>query len=346
VKGTNTPLPGATVVFENVNERYEITTDADGRYRFEGVGARTARLQVSDNRYMATAQSVDTLLPGQAASLADILVDGGSPLSGEVVNGLSQTPLAGAEVTLVDRFTSQVVSYGLTDAAGHFAFFSLNPLRQYMISVSGPGFRLDSFAGPSSPPLTLTVVPTWTLGMQMRNEAGAPVSAKALLKRQDGLPFAGNQTSVVAWANQQGLVAFGGLSQSLAYRVVIIQPGFATMDIGPLTAAFNEDQILPVTLPTARTLSGVVVDSGGNPVGGVTVRAQRVDSFPAPPLFAMADASGSFSFDSLAPGEISLVTFKAGYDNTRVVLQVPENGGDQLVTLEIELLNGGLSVPN
>jgi hypothetical protein len=68
------------------------------------------------------------------------------------------------------------------------------------------------------------------------------------------------------------------------------------------------------------------------------VRAQRADGFPAPSLFSTADASGNFAFGSvIAPGQISLVTFKSGYDNSRDVVAVPA-GGDTSVMLKIQSL--------
>ena len=74
------------------------------------------------------------------------------------------------------------------------------------------------------------------------------------------------------------------------------------------------------------------------PVAGVTVRVQRVDNIPAPALFTMADAEGRFTFDSVAAGFVSLVTFKSGYDNTRVVVEVPAGGEPAPVQLVIERL--------
>ena len=103
--------------------------------------------------------------------------------------------------------------------------------------------------------------------------------------------------------------------------------GHATMELRSLTSSSSSDLFLNADLLPARTLQGTVVDQMNQPVAGVTVRVQRVDNLPAPALFTMADSQGNFIFDSVAAGFVSLVTFKSGYDNTRVVVEVPDAGG-------------------
>ena len=46
-QGDRASASGARVVFENGFETYEIRTDSDGRFRFEGIGARSAQVFVS-----------------------------------------------------------------------------------------------------------------------------------------------------------------------------------------------------------------------------------------------------------------------------------------------------------
>jgi hypothetical protein len=339
--GTGTPLAGATVVFENAFERYEIRTDDEGRFRFDEVAARASRLQVSDGRFVATARSVAGLQPGSGASVGDIVVQPGSLLAGEVVDG-GTGPLAGAAVTLIDRVSRQEVAASVTDASGRFAFQALNPARQYAVLASGPGYRADSF-GPGAGFVSLHVATTWTLGVRLA-ASGSTRGAKVLLKRQDGLPFAGNQPTIVAYANSSGVAAFGGLSRDVAYRVVVAHAGHAVAEFGPLTAAWNADQPLVVDLVPGATVRGTVLDASGEPVGGVTVRVQRADSFPAPPMFAIADALGNFVFDSaIAPGTVSLVTFKPGYDNSREIVDVAH--GETNVALTIRSLAAFVDVP-
>jgi hypothetical protein len=336
------PMSGARVIFENANESYEGVTDQDGRFHFDGVGARAARIHISDNRFMATTQPVDYLIPGQTWSLSDVLVEAGFSLSGEVINASSLGPIAGSQVQLVDRVTGLLVSIGYTDAMGHFSFQSLNPLHQYVVTAWGFGYRYDtqplSFGVDTN--IQLPVNPTWTLGVVVRDSAGAPAAgAHVALTRQDGLPISEGQQTVTAQSNGQGLVAFGGLSPNLSYKVRLSKTGLATLELGSITSAWNSTIPLIVNLPVARQIYGRVLDEDGNGVGSVTVRALRTDAVPAPALFVMSDASGNFAFDHLAPGEVSLVTFKSGYDNSRLVLAVPEAGSDEIVTMTIPLLN-------
>jgi hypothetical protein len=343
-KATGLPLVGARVVFENGFETYEVWTDADGRYKFEGVGARTANVYVSDNGHVAVGQPVDFLHPGEASEL-DVLVSQGMQLDGQVLVAGSQTPAANLRVELLDRLTQQVVSSGYTDPSGRFSFVSLSPLRDYVVNAWGPGFSADTLPQSfhSSASVTLTVTPTWALTVGVRSAGIGLGGANVLLMRQDGLPLPGLGTStfVLAVSNAQGYVSFGSLSRELAYRIVVDRPGYATMEVGSLTAGTAAEQWMNVDLLPGRTLTGKVVDGSGQPVPGVTVRAQRVDGIPAPPLFTMAGADGSFTFDSLAAGFVSLVTFKSGYDNTRVVVEIPAGGETAPVDLVIEPLVTG-----
>jgi hypothetical protein len=117
----------------------------------------------------------------------------------------------------------------------------------------------------------------------------------------------------------------------------------ATMELGPIVSAGGGDQMIPVGLMPARALFGHVVDTAGQPIPFATVRAQRVDGFPAPALFVQADASGGFMFDCLAPGTISLVTFRAGYDNTREIVDIPADGPPPVVDLTMPALQANSS---
>ena len=172
-KTTGLPLAGARVVFENGFETYEVRTDSDGRYRFEGVGARSAQVFVSDNAHVAVGQPIDFLRPGEASQL-DVFVTEGMHLGGQVLIAGSQLPAANMQVELLDRFTQQVVSTGFTDGAGRFSFLSLSPFRDYVVSVFGPGFSADSSPQTfnSNDSITLTVNPTWTLTVGVRSGDG------------------------------------------------------------------------------------------------------------------------------------------------------------------------------
>lgn len=323
-RSTGLPLSGATVVFDNGIEHYEAITDPWGRYRFEGVGARAAHVSVVDNRYRATGQPVDFLHPGESSSL-NVYLDQGMHLGGQVLASGSQLPVPNIAVTLMDRFTHQVVSSAYTDSLGRFSFWSLSPFRSYLVSAFGQGYasNLPAQAFGSNDPITVTVTPTWGLAVKVKAD-GLPVAgAHVWLSRQDGLPMNEGGTTLDASSNGQGLLAFGGLSRDLAYRVIVDHAGHATMSYSGLVASVAEDQTLLVDLQPARILSGSILDAEGNAVPFATIRAQRVDGFPAPAIFVMADEHGAFTFDSLATGTVSLVTFKAGFDNAHLVVEIP-----------------------
>jgi hypothetical protein len=334
--GTGAPVAGATVRYENAFERREATTDAEGRFRFAEVGARAARVQFSDGSFVARARGLTAVAPGATMALGDILVDAGSVLAGEVIDPVFGA-VPGAYVTLVDRVSREEVASAVADSAGRFSFQALDPRRQYALIASGPGYRADSLAGDQGF-VSMHVSTTWDLAIALSSAGASVAGALASLRRQDGLPFAGNQTSIGASFNRNGVVVFSGLSRDVAYRVVVAHPGSATVDLGPLTAGWNEGRQLVVGLVAGSTVSGTVLNASGEPLGGVVVRAQRADAFPAPPLFVTADGLGRFSFDAMvAPGSVSLVTFKPGYDNTRDVVAVPQGGVS--VTLAVRPLS-------
>ena len=210
------------------------------------------------------------------------------------------------------------------------------------MSAFGPGFSADSSpqAFNSNDSITLNVTATWTLTVGVTSGGAGVPGAQIVLMRQDGLPLPGfgTQRSVGTPSNLQGYAAFGGLSRELAYKIVVNHAGHATTELTALTASSSSELFLNADLVPARMLHGTVVDQMNQPVPGVTVRVQRVDNFPAPALFTMADSQGAFTFDSVAAGFVSLVTFKSGYDNTRVVVEVPDGGEVAPVQLVIEPL--------
>src|SRR5690242_19015128 len=79
------------------------------------------------------------------------------------------------------------------------------------------------------------------------------------------------------------------------------------------------------SLPTGTAVTGIVVDTSGGSLPGVTVTLTPAGAAPsAEPLLQVTDGDGRFSFDGVGAGPYTVVFSLPGFDDKKVdALTVP-----------------------
>jgi hypothetical protein len=114
--------------------------------------------------------------------------------------------------------------------------------------------------------------------------------------------------------DEQGRFQIGGLGDG-SWKLWVSAEHFASSDATPVSLPQASDAPeLVITLSPSCTVSGRVVSSKGEPVGGATVTTdgggpawQKAVSGAPPEPQADSDADGSFRLEGLKPGHVSLV---------------------------------------
>ncbi|MCY2990391.1 MAG: carboxypeptidase regulatory-like domain-containing protein [Planctomycetota bacterium] len=110
------PVVGAEVTVAGQSQN--ATTDADGRFRIESLPGKSIAVAVSAAGYAKQEQT--QALKSADETAVEVLLKGAAVLTGKVVDAVSQSPISGAKVTLVDRTGSAA-----TGTDGRFRIESL-----------------------------------------------------------------------------------------------------------------------------------------------------------------------------------------------------------------------------
>ncbi len=284
-----------------------------------------------------------------ALSCAPLLHSQDSPqdrgsIGGTVVDGVTQQPLSGAEVTLRGPVGSQASSAqsAATGADGHFTFNSLAAGR-YIVWASHSGYLHEGHGGRNRSPVLLagqhiddmvvSLLPDAVIAGHVIDEKGRPLSAASIhaMKATSQRSMRDLDDVAQTTTNESGEYRFSGLNPgeyllraSYTPKAGVKLP--ARSSYAPIcypgTSDFSSCQSLSVrageemagidlTFTPVRTahIDGIVVNAeNSSPVAESQV-SLLVDQKGAlvPLADASADAKGHFQFSNVAPGDYSIV---------------------------------------
>ena len=115
------------------------TTDADGRFRFDGLAAGKVNLTARHPDFLDTSKPID--VKEEDESTVDLTLSIGGSLAGTVVGKDGRTPVAGAEVELDDQGSSRFGGgdSSRADGSGNFLFEHLKAGRYRVTARSNAG---------------------------------------------------------------------------------------------------------------------------------------------------------------------------------------------------------------
>lgn len=334
-------------------------TDADGRYRVDGLPTDSYRLRVEPARDEPPKWIELSLAPGETREL-DVVVDSGVVLRGRVLDAATGLGIAGAfvgEGWLGRRSRT-------TEFDGSFVFegFSTWGYYEIVVRAAGYGQRNVVVRDPNGP------FPEW---LEVRLEPSR--TARGRIVDERGAPLGGVYVAAVAYEFEEA-GAFG--SQQLDWRAAESEAdgSFRLVDLRPdlvhalharldgyasVTREFppGERDSLDVDLGDVVLRSGVlvrgrVVDEQGEPVAGILVGLEgpsgdggAAGARLAPGVSGLllgrttrCDDLGRFAFADLAPGSYEIGALREGTrDRPRRAFEVAD-GAPPVAPGPIELV--------
>ncbi len=330
---------GESVLFPTHDEG--LTSDPAGEFRFHGpVGATvearhpdytSARTEVSPS--MALARRVVLKLGKRGTEGQAPEAVGNEVLSGRVVDS-SGGPVVGALVSVRSAARAYPKQFGdpngyeaLTDAEGRFTAEGLAP-GTYDVTARqlglAPARVTDVASGRKD--LVLTLARGTKLEGTVRDAAsGQPISSFSVGLMLKVGPLQREPFTQLSFIDSQGRYEVSGIAPG-GYVVQLVAPGYTPAEsqvemvegAGPLRVDFSLARGSRLTGRVVESGTNkpienahVIVESGGMGGGALSVRFDGV-----------ADATGEFTIDGLAPGNVSLFVEATGY-NSRVISGVP-----------------------
>lgn len=217
------------------------------------------------------------------------------------------------------------VAEALTDADGRFLLERLPPGR-YDVSAGILGRVSTTASGVEAGrrDVVLTLARGARLTGRVRDERGAPVASFQLELQHHRGPLEREPGATLTVVDPEGRFTVEGLAPGTYTLRVAAQglaPSATQVDVAPGALEVGP---VEVTLSLGARLEGQVVKAGGGgPIAGARVQVEDglYGGTLATVFDAMADASGRFTVDGLAPGTVSLSVSARGHD-TRIVDRV------------------------
>ncbi len=376
------PLPGATVALEihrshNSMTRIEIGGPAqptetvagrDGYYHLGPIDpARNWRLISRMQGFAPTEQTLAKLTPYELRKEVNLTLEPGLKARGLVTDSEGR-PLAEAALRLIPAQARRSISVfmpgdvtkpaavTISDQGGHFSFEGLRA-RRFDLEASHRGFATKTVPGiaidPDNAPLVLEPValqPGTPLTGWVFDEAGEAIEGATIsLSKTNTVQFV--MGGSVSMGEADALSGPDGF-----FRIDDLTPGEQvdiTAERGGYIAATQRSVALPIeqaltfTLVPSLKVSGLVIDTEGQPLPSAQVTLTRTASMKMGGNVMMmkmlegasCDADGRFVFEGLEPGKISLGAAAPGMQEaTRTDLELI--AGKDLEDIELTLEQG------
>ncbi len=329
-----TPVAGVRVAAQGAVQRVlggTATTDADGKYRITQLGHgfyNVALLLDRKQEQQLTACALEKVQVRRGEHLKDqdfALIEG-SIITGRVTDRLTGRPIPGVSIGIYGPArprSSAMVQSAVTDSEGTYR--ACVPPGQQFVYVLGRG-PTEYLAPPPGVDITLgerseirqdfTLTPTpennqiQVRAQRVSGEAIANEQLAVQLRNRDGFQIA---REITASTDVEGRFA-------LTTREEALQVSAQWVDMRSTSVAGTVGGE-PVTLVMRQTtqLTGRIVDSDGQPVGGATLTlVEWRDGRGASRERTRADGFGCYSFDGVIPGASYSVAAEApGYGQNR-----------------------------
>jgi len=295
VDDRGTSIPGALVWWNNM-QKNSVLTDAEGRFFIPETGNDPIPVEAAAPGYSFTRLAKVV----QGSEGVRITLRPGSAVMGRISEAETGRPVSMARVFMKTRREA------FANADGYYQTFFLTPEGKVSINAGAPGY--------ASTKETERNIEGGIIHRNVNFELsrGASVSGR-VLDRDSQAPIAGALVVPSYFQNRVKTGADG------AYEVIGFQEGSQTITASAegyeksapvkFTLAVNEKRTgVDILLKPASTISGIVVDSGGAPVGGARVGAywgmmRRFGRF-VPNTMVYTGQDGLFFLKGISAGEM------------------------------------------
>ncbi len=291
---------------------------ADGTIELPGAGSRLRRIHAATDDGLGTFAALDSGAEATGA-VQEITLRPPEELEGQVVGLETRQPIASALVWR-SRDPGSAVRTG---ADGRFRLKVPAGVAEAVLQVAAPG---DSEAqqavshgdGGFPADTEIGLEPTEWIAGSVADAEGRPVAgveAWTAPQRSDGQLEMSRMR--VAWTSPDGAFLLTGLEAGPAHQVHALKTGYAP---AVASAPPKAHSILHLTLRTARTVAGRVLDEAGAPVAGARVALLDKSALADENLWVLlpdvtktTGAEGRFAFHKVPPQLSILAVVAAGH---------------------------------
>ncbi|HEX5715070.1 MAG TPA: carboxypeptidase regulatory-like domain-containing protein [Thermoanaerobaculia bacterium] len=262
-------------------------------------------------------------------------------VTGKVVDARTGKPIAGALVwsglppDLPPVRTAEDGTFSLPVLAAGKSF-----------GVAAPGYEMSE-PQPASPGKRVAVALKRTAAIrgQVVDKAGAPI-AGAVIEIRPGPAWNRGSSLYMShlFSRADGSFSFHGLLPGGAYRLVAHRRGYGRSEVEVKTSPAGQPTPARIVLGSGTTVTGRVVDEGGNPIEGAEILMTDVEiPDPGGLVQTTSEATGAFTIPHLIPGSFQIFARRAGHaPASRAGVVVPE--GDTRVDVGEIVLKGGSAI--
>lgn len=329
-------------------EPLESTTDSEGRFRFEDLGAGRYVLGVAHQGH------APVHVPGIAVDGSDRVADFGTVimLDGAVLDGrvvdADGGPIAEASVVVHERQGGrgyldrrQEPPKATSGSDGRFTVSDLRPEAPVDVVVQAEGFvpaQLANVKVPSAEPLRIVMAAGVDLQGVVVNSRGNGIRGAAVLATLGGSLAQGRRMGRVRDA--EGTFVVENLVPG-DWSLVVSADGFVTREVPPVVVTAGEKPpAVRVQLDTGATLSGRVTVSDGSPLPNASVSLRMTVRDPMRAFRnhgATTDGDGYYELSGLPLGRHAITFGHARYQSLVRDLELSVAALELDVTLEAGL---------
>ena len=291
--------------------RNEAVTDAEGRFRLEGIGRAPVRLSARARGFGRAERS-----GVRAGASVELFLFPGATLAGAVRDDGGR-PVKGATVRAVGDTSWNAPPTERTDERGEFEL-AVFPAGEYTV-VAREGGRAPGIASVVVEPggeatVALTVSDGGYVTGRIVDAAGRPLAGRVRLEvfEDRGLPdFASD--GVAAEAKADGTFALGPLPLG-SLGIGVSAPRHASRRVdAQVPARGRAVDVGDVALDPGLAIRGRVRDREGSAIAAATVRALRQEPGEAGEAEATSGPDGRFDLGGLRPGRHEVSASATGY---------------------------------
>ncbi|RLQ93334.1 carboxypeptidase regulatory-like domain-containing protein [Falsibacillus albus] len=332
-KGTAVYNPASKILTWNVGNLDRgasaiLTFSASGL--FSAAGSRPLDTAFANGVDSFTGNSIQS----NNASASIPVVAAGS-VTGKVLDQASGLPLSGANVELLQGVT--VIATTTSDTSGIYSFTSIAP-GSYNVRASNANYSNNTVSitvvsgQATNQNILLTPLPGTIQGTVMDNGSIPIAGAQVNLLNAAGVLVLQSTTAA------NGTYSFSNLTPQ-NYTVTVSQTSYQSQQKSVIVDP-NETETVDFTLdPLPTTITGTIFASGGGTVGGATVEILNLASQVI--ATTVADGSGFYTVNGLAPGSYRLRASASGYITAQVGFTA--SGGTMNVDLTLLQNPGSIS---